>query len=100
MVESRVKRTDRVIERVGQSLDWTIEIGSGRVGKKEMIETFRDQSPTPDQWIAQNQGRIVPDQAVLQGWSVAHEHGEEDQQDGKNLLQVEKAVDRITKLRV
>jgi hypothetical protein len=36
----------------------------------------------------------------LQRWSVADEHGQQDRQDGKSLLHVEKGLDRITKLRV
>ena len=100
VVRSGSKCEGRVIECVGEPLDWAIEIRGGRIGKKEMIEAFGNQSPASDKRIAQDQRGIVPNETVLQRWSVADEPGQQDRQDGKSLLHVEKGLDRITKLRV
>ena len=44
-----------VIERVGQSLDRPIEIGSRRVRKKEMLKPFGNQAPAANKRVAQNE---------------------------------------------
>ncbi len=66
VITGRPKSERGVIERVGQPLDRPVKIGSGRVGKEEMLKPFRDQPPASDERIAQDQGGVVPDEAVPQ----------------------------------
>ena len=78
MITSRLKRERPVIKGVGQPLDRTVEIGRGRVSEKEMLETFRDEAPAPDERVAQDQVGVVPDKTISQGRGVDRQN-ERDQ---------------------
>jgi hypothetical protein len=65
-----------------------------------MIEAFGNQTPASDKRVAQNQRGIVPNEAVLQRWSVTGEYRHQDKQHRKNFLHAKMELDRISKLRV
>ena len=71
VIRRRTKRERAVVERVGQPLDRAVKIGSRRVRKKKMLKPFGDQAPASDQRIAQDQGGVIPDEAVAQRRRVA-----------------------------
>ena len=89
-----------VVERVGQSLDWPVEIGCGGVGKKEMLKTLGNQAPASDQRITLNQRGVVPDKTVAQGRRVESENKRRQKKSGQKFFHRSIALDRIMKMRV
>ena len=78
MVRPGTKSKGRVVNRVTEPLDRSIEIRSGRINEEEMVEAFRYQLPTANQRIAQNQGGVVPDKTVAHSGGIADEDGNEE----------------------
>ena len=78
MVRPGMKSKSSVVDRVTESLDWSIEIRSRRVNEKEMVEAFRYQLPTADQRIPQDQGGVVPDKTVAHSGRIADEDGNQE----------------------
>ena len=76
VIGPRPKAEPGVVPRVSQPLQRPVEIGSGRIRKKEMAKTLRDEPPAADEGIHQNQRGIVPDKAVQDGRGVDREDGE------------------------
>ena len=78
VVGSGSKGKGRVIDRVTKTLDRPVEIRSGRINEEEVVETLRDQSPTANQRVAQDQGGIVPDKTVAHSRGIANEDGDQE----------------------
>jgi len=73
VIRSGSKSKGRVIDRINEPLNRPVEIRSGRVDEKKMVETFRYQSPAANQRIAQNECGIVPDKIVAHSRRIADE---------------------------
>src|ERR1700730_6182160 len=86
VVRPRVKSEGHVIERVIQPLERSIEIRSGCVYKKEMVETLGYQPPAAKQRVAQDQGGVVPDKTVAHSGRIANEDGDEENYSGPDLF--------------
>ena len=65
-----------------------------------MIKSFRDEPPAADQRIAQNQGGVVPNEAVARRRGVNGSHGDKDGQGGEGFLHGEIELDRVSTLGV
>ena len=85
MIAGRREKKGRVIKGVTEALQRAVKIGSRRVREKKMLKTLADQAPAANERIAQDEGLIVPDESVSQGWRVGHEGGSE-QQDGRENM--------------
>ena len=77
VIRPGVKSEGRVIDRKSEPLQRPIEIRGCRINKKEMIEAFRYELPTPNQRVAQDQCGIVPDKTVAHRRGIANEDGDE-----------------------
>src|ERR1044072_3838512 len=66
VIKRRLKADQSVIKRVGQTLHRPVKIRRRRADKKKVIEPFGNEPPTSNEWIAQNQRRVVPDKTVQQ----------------------------------
>jgi len=76
MITGRFENERGVIDQVAQALDRPIEIGRGRVDKKEMLERLGNQLPAADKRIAQDERGIVPDKIIPQGRRVDRKNGD------------------------
>ena len=65
-----------------------------------MIEPFRNEAPATNEWVAQDQGGIIPDKPISQRRRVAREDSEKDEKDNKPFLHGKMKLDRISSLRV
>ncbi|PYK86697.1 MAG: hypothetical protein DMF47_05545 [Verrucomicrobia bacterium] len=65
-----------------------------------MIKCFRNQPPAPNERVAQNLSRIVPDKTISQPRSVAGKHPGDDEQNSEIFLHDENGLDRINRMRV
>ena len=64
MISRRLENEGGVIEQIGQSLNGAIKIRGRGVDKEKMMKRLRNKLPAPDERVAQNQSRIVPDKIV------------------------------------
>ena len=87
VITGGLKGERAVIEGVSQPLDRPVEVGRGRVGEKEMLKPFRDQAPASDQRVAQDQGSIIPDEAVSKRGRVDRENECGQEKCGKSFFQ-------------
>ena len=78
MIGHGPKRKGSVLERVGEPLDRTVKSRGRRIDEEKMVEPFWNEAPASNQWIAQNQGGIVPDKTISQRRSIADKHSEND----------------------
>ena len=60
-----------------------------------MLESLRDQSPAPNERIAQDEGVIVPDEAVAQGGRIGSEDEQHEEKDRKKFLQRENQIGQM-----
>ena len=86
MIGHGPKRKGSVLERVGEPLDRAVKSRGRRIDEEKMVEPFGNKAPASNQWIAQNQGGIVPDKTVSQRWSIADKDSGDDEQDGETLF--------------
>ena len=99
-MENRRSKSDRAIfQRVGQPLHRPIKVRWRRVSEKKMLEPFRDQSPTADKRVAQDERLIVPDKSVAQRGRVGGEDNESNQQKRFRFFQ-DKEVEQFAGMRV
>src|SRR5205085_11703975 len=80
VVETRAKRRRGIIDGVGESLDRPIEIRWRRVDEHEVVETFRNQSPAPNQRVPEHKRRIIPDKVIAQRRRIADENNRDKNQ--------------------
>ena len=78
VVGSGSKGKGRVIDRVTKTLDRPVEFRSSRINEEEVVETLRDQSPTANQRVAQDQGGVVPDKTVARSRGIDNEDGDQE----------------------
>src|SRR5581483_10128289 len=90
MIRQRIKGEAGVNDGVNKSLDRPIKIRSGCVDEKEMIEAFRNQTPTADERIAQDECGVVPDKTIAQRRRVTEKHRENEQSGGENFFHLDK----------
>ena len=93
VITERGTEKDRVIKRVTEPLQRPIEIRSGGVNEKEMIEPLMDEAPAPNERVAQNQGRIVPDKTVAQSGRIANEDNCKNDKDGPDFFHERESID-------
>ena len=86
VVTGGTKSERAVIERIGQALDWPVEIGSRCIRKEKMLKPFRDQAPASDKRIAQDQRGIVPDKTVSQRGRVDRENERDEKESRKDFF--------------
>ncbi len=99
MIHSRCEAEGDIFKRVGESLDWPIEVGGRRIGEEKMLEAFRNQAPAPDKRIAQHERLIVPDEVVAQRGRVDAEDHDQKENEWKKPLH-RNTVDSLRMLRV
>jgi len=90
MVAGRFEDEGRVIDEVSQPLDRPVEIRRRCVDKKKMLERLGSEPPAPDERIAQDQGGIVPDEIVSQGWRIGDENDDDETKSGQEFFQRER----------
>ena len=60
MIRRGTKGERPIFQRIAQPLNGAIKIRRGRIDKQKTLKAFRDQPPTADEGIAQNQRGIIP----------------------------------------
>src|SRR5438067_2529668 len=76
MIAGRFENERSVISEVSEPLNWPVEIRGCRVDEKKMLERLGRELPAPDEWIAQDQGGVVPDKIVSERRRVDRENDE------------------------
>ena len=98
MVRAGLKSKGYVIDRVRQPLKRPIEIGGCGIDEEEVIKIFGYQSPASDQWIAQNQGGVVPDKTVAHSRRIADEDNDKKNEDGPDFFhETRKSISRASR---
>ena len=100
MKDRRSKSERAIFQRVGEALDRPIEIRRRRVGKKEMLKSFRNEPPAANKRIAHDEGVIVPDKSITHCGRVTRAHGNGDEEKGPAFIHFAKEVEQIVGMRV
>ena len=100
MKNRRSKSKSAILQRVGQTLNWAIEIRRRCIDKKKMLKPFRNEPPAANERIAQNERVIVPNKSVAQSRSVTRAHRKSDKQNGPAFIHFAKEVEQIVEIRV
>ena len=82
MIGVRGESPEGIISSERKPLNRPIEIRGRCIREKEMPEPLGNQPPTADERVAQNQGRIIPDEPVPQRRSVNGKSRDNHEQDG------------------
>ena len=87
MVGQGSKTEGPIFKCVSHPLYWSEKIGRRRVDEQKMLESFRNESPAANEWVAQNEGGIVPDKSGAQGGRMrANDKSQKRGENGQPLL--------------
>ena len=87
VVAGRFENERPVIDQIRQPLEGPVEIRRGSIDKEKMLKCLGGELPAADKGIAQNQGGVVPDEAVPQGRRIDRQSYDSQQKKRQDFFQ-------------
>src|SRR5206468_11213496 len=85
MITGRIRTPKKVIDHVGEVLDWPVMAGEG-IEKEVVPEGFEDEQGTLNEWIVANEINIVPYGSALHRWQSDEETDRTEKKIARPLL--------------